>query len=162
AVAPGEVDPPSTGDGAPLAGEEVLLDGNALAEKSEFFALGTFNVTPDGRRLAYSTDFSGDGRFTMRVKDLSPGDDLADEVPNTFYGSAWSLDGAHLFYTTVDDAWRPYRVWRHAVGTPADSDELVYEEPDERFWVGVGLTRSERFVVIDVHSKLTSEVHVIA
>jgi oligopeptidase B len=160
-VADGEVDPPSTDDGSPLAGEEVLLDGNALAGDSEFFALGTFDVSPDGRLLAYSTDFSGEERFTLRIKDLSSGELLPDEVSGTFYGSAWALDGSTLFYLTVDDAWRPYRVWRHTVGTASSADEIAFEESDERFWVGVGLTRSERFVVIDVHSKLTSEVWVI-
>lgn len=157
----GETEPPSTEDGAPLDGEEVLLDGNKLAEGHDFFALGTFDISSDGRWLAYSTDFAGDERFTLRVKDLSTGEVLADEVPGTFYGSAWSADGSTLFYLTVDEAWRPYRVWRHTVGSPAGDDAVVYEETDERFWVGVELTRSEKFIVIDAHSKITSEVRVI-
>ncbi|MFY1673826.1 S9 family peptidase [Plantactinospora sp. WMMB334] len=161
AVRDGETAPPMPDDGAPLPGEEILLDGNALAQGHDFFALGTFDVSPDGRWLAYSTDFAGDERFTLRVKDLSTGEVLADEVPDTFYGSAWSADGSTLFYLTVDESWRPYRVWRHAVGTPAEADGVVYQEDDERFWVGVGLTRSEHFVVIDAHSKVTSEVRVI-
>jgi oligopeptidase B len=160
AVRPGEVDPPATGDGAPLEGEEVLLDGNQLAEGHEFFALGTFDISPDGRWLAFSTDFSGDERFTLRVKNLRTGEVLADEIPDAFYGSAWSGDGSTLFYLTVDDAWRPHRVWRHTVGS-TDADTIVYEEPDERFWVGVELTRSEKFIVIDAQSKITSEVRVI-
>ncbi|MEO3815496.1 S9 family peptidase [Plantactinospora sp. B24E8] len=161
AVADGEAAPPIPADGAPLDGEEILLDGNALAEGHDFFALGTFDVSPDGHLLAYSTDFDGDERFTLRVKDLRTGEVLDDEVPDTFYGSAWSADGSILFYLTVDEAWRPYRVWRHTIGSPATADEIVYEESDERFWVGVGLTRSEKFVVIDAHSKVTSEVRVI-
>ncbi|MEE6261132.1 S9 family peptidase [Plantactinospora sonchi] len=161
AVADGETEPPTPADGAPLDGEEILLDGNALAEGHDFFALGTFDVSPDERWLAYSTDFDGDERFTLRVKDLQTGEVLGDEVPDTFYGSAWSADGSILFYLTVDEAWRPHRVWRHTVGTPATADEIVYEESDERFWVGVGLTRSEKFIVIDAHSKITSEVRVI-
>jgi oligopeptidase B len=161
AVLPGEVDPPSTGDGTPLSGEEVLLDGNALAEGHEFFALGTFDVSPDGRRLAYSTDFSGDERFTLRVKDLQTGDVLPDQIPDTSYGTAWAADGSAVFYLTVDEAWRPHRVWRHTVGRPPAEDHLVHEETDERFWVGVGLTRSERFILIDSHSKVTSEVRFI-
>ncbi|OJF15290.1 oligopeptidase B [Couchioplanes caeruleus subsp. caeruleus] len=162
AAAPDDVDPPATGDGAPLPGEEVLLDGNELAEGKDFFALGTFDVTPDGGRLAYSVDFDGDERFVLKVKDLRTGETLADEVPDTFYGSAWSADGSTLFYITVDEAWRPHRVWRHVVGQPATDDVIVFEEPDERFWVGVELCRSEKFIVIDIHSKTTSEVRVIA
>ncbi|HEX6967923.1 MAG TPA: S9 family peptidase [Micromonosporaceae bacterium] len=160
-VQPGETEPPATDDGAPLPGEEILLDENALAEGHEFFALGAFEVSPDGRWLAYSTDVTGDERFILRVKDLRTGRVLPDEVPQTFYGAAWSADASVLFYLTVDEAWRPYRVWRHTVGTPTGDDVLVYEERDERFWVGVGLTRSEQFIVIDSHSKITSEVRVI-
>lgn len=161
AVQPGEVDPPATGDGAALPGEEILLDGNELAQGHDFFSLGTFDVSPDGRWLAYSTDFAGDERFTLQVKDLSTGEVLPDRIPDTFYGSAWSADASTLFYITVDESWRPYRVWRHVLGTAADTDQIVYEEPDERFWVGVELTRSERFILIDVSSKLTSEVSFI-
>ncbi|MFE9691591.1 S9 family peptidase [Micromonospora sp. NPDC005806] len=161
AVRDGETAPPISADGAPLDGEEVLLDGNLLAEGHDFFALGAFDVSPDGRWLAYSTDFAGDERFTLRVKDLSTGEVLPDEIPDTFYGTAWSSDASTLFYVTVDDAWRPNRVWRHTVGTPSSEDVVVHQEDDERFWVGVELTRSERFVVIDIHSKITSEVRVI-
>ncbi|SBT53849.1 S9 family peptidase [Micromonospora narathiwatensis] len=161
AVRDGETAPPISADGAPLDGEEVLLDGNLLAEGHDFFALGAFDVSPDGRWLAYSTDFTGDERFTLRVKDLNTGEVLPDEISDTFYGTAWSTDASALFYVTVDDAWRPNRVWRHAVGTPSSEDVVVHQEDDERFWVGVELTRSERFVVIDIHSKITSEVRVI-
>jgi oligopeptidase B len=153
---PGELDPP-----AETAGEQVLLDGNALAEGKDFFALGTFDISPDRSWLAYSTDFDGDERFTLKVKDLRTGEVLADEVPDTAYGSAWSADASALFYITVDEAWRPYRVWRHMIGQPAETDVIVFEEPDERYWVGVELSRSEKFIMIDAQSKITSEVRVI-
>ncbi|HEX3813354.1 MAG TPA: S9 family peptidase [Mycobacteriales bacterium] len=148
--------PPQT-EGGPLPGEEILLDGNALAEGHDFFSLGALDVSPDGRLLAYSTDFAGNERFTLRVKDLATGSDLDDEVPDTSYGSAWSLDGSTLYYLTVDDAWRPHKVWRHRIGTAASDDVVIFEEPDEKFWVGLGATRSERFVLIEASSKLTSE-----
>ncbi len=156
-VAEGEITPPMPEDGKPLAGEEVLLDGNELAAGAAFFSLGALSVSPDERLLAYSTDFSGDERFTLRVKDLATGSVLDDEVPDTYYGCAWSRDGSTLFYVTVDDAWRPYRVWRHVVGTPAAADVVVFEEADEKFWLGVGTSRDERFVEIHTSSKLTSE-----
>ena len=157
AVRPADTGPPRTEDGGPLDGEEILLDGNELAGDGQFFSLGAFDVSPDGRLLAYSTDFAGSERLTMRVKDLMSGEIAPDEIPDTFYGSAWSAGGSALFYVTVDGAWRPYRVWRHVIGTPAGDDVVVFEEPDERFWVGVGLTRSERFLIISASSKLTSE-----
>jgi oligopeptidase B len=158
AVRPGEVIPPLAEDGRPLDGEEVLLDGNELAAGAGFFALGAYQPSPDWRWLAYSTDFSGDERFTIRVKDLATGALLPDEIPGAFYGCSWSLDGSALFYVTVDDSWRPYRVWRHRVGTPAEQDAIVFEEADRRFHVSVGTTRSERYVVIKSASVLTSEV----
>jgi oligopeptidase B len=146
--------PPAT-DGA-IAGEEVMLDGNEVAGDSEFFSLGTVDFSPDGRLLAYSVDLKGDERFTLRIKDLSTGELLPDELPEVHYGSAWSADGSTIFYTKVDDAWRPYQVWRHTLGTT--DDVLVMEEVDERFWVGVDLTRNERAIIIGLGSKLTSEV----
>src|SRR5690348_7429591 len=158
AVQPGQDAPPVTDDGAPLPGEEILLDGNEVAGGSPFFSLGAFRVSPDGRLLAYSPDFAGDERFTLRIKDLVTGEAAADEIPGTFYGCAWSLDGSSLFYTTVDAAWRPYRVWRHQVGTPATDDVVVIEEEDQRFSVGVWLSRSQRYVTIGISSSLTSEV----
>jgi oligopeptidase B len=157
-VRPGEVVPPMAEDGKPLDGEEELLDGNELAVGHEFFSLGAFRVSPDQRWLAYSTDFSGNERYTIRIKDLATGDILPDEIPDTYAGCAWSLDGSTLFYTTVDDAWRPYRVWRHLVGTLAEDDTMVFEETDEKFHVHVGLSRSERFLRILSSSVLTSEV----
>jgi len=158
AVRPGEVIPPLAENGQPLDGEEVLLDENELAAGAGFFALGAYQPSPDWRWLAYSTDFSGDERFTIRIKDLATGAPLPDEIPGAFYGCSWSLDGSALFYVTVDDAWRPYRVWRHRVGTPAEQDDIVFEEADRRFHVGVSTTRSERYVVIRSASVLTSEV----
>jgi oligopeptidase B len=160
-VLDGEIAPPIPEDGKPLNAEQVLLDGNELAAGHEFFSLGALAVSPDGALLAYSADFSGDERFTLRIKDLASGQTLPDEIPNTHYGCAWSLDGTALFYITVDDAWRPYRVWRHRVGTAASDDVVVFEESDERFWLSVDLTRNERYVQIHTASKLTSEVRLL-
>ncbi|WP_248964179.1 S9 family peptidase [Sphaerisporangium perillae] len=153
--------PPELKPGEPLEGERVLLDGNKLAGDSPFFAIGTSAVSPEGTTLAYSTDFSGNERFTLRFKRLDTGEILDDEIPGIFYGGAWSADGSAFFYTIIDDAWRPYRVYRHILGTAADDDVLVYEETDERFWVGIGLTRSERYLVLSAGSKITSEVRIL-
>jgi len=157
-VRPSEVIPPIPADGQPLDGEEVLLDENELAGGSDFFALGAFKLSPGQRWLAYSTDFTGSERFTIRIKDVAAGAVLPDEIPDTYAGCAWSLDGSTLFYVTVDAAWRPYRVWRHKIGTPAGQDVIVFEEEDERFHVYVSLTRSERYLLIRSASVLTSEV----
>ncbi|GAA4839866.1 S9 family peptidase [Luteimicrobium xylanilyticum] len=145
-------------DGSALPGEQLLLDQNAEAEGHEFFSLGSFDVTADGTRALYAVDVDGDERFTLRIRDLATGENLTDEIPGTFPGAFFSPDGEHLFYTTVDDAWRPDTLWRHRVGAPVEDDVKVFHEPDERFWLGAGLTRSRRFVVIEMGSKITSEV----
>jgi oligopeptidase B len=146
---------------AELPGEEVMLDGNRVAAGSEFFSLGSCQVSPDGTLLCYSVDLTGDERFTLRIKDLRTGEDLPDQVADAYYGSAWSPDGRFVFYVKMDASWRPYQVWRHAVGTDAAADVLVFTEPDDRFWLEVELTRNERAVQISIASKLTSEVWLI-
>ena len=140
-------------------GEEVVLDENELAERHPYFALGGFTVAPDHRVLAYATDTSGAERFVLRFRDLATGDELADEIPETSYGLAWANDGATIFYTRPDPANRPYQVWRHTLGD--DEDVLVYEDTDERFFVGVARLRSDQFLVIGSQSKVTSEAHLL-
>ena len=163
---PDDWTPPVLDADSEIPGEEVLLDSNVEAEGHEFFSLGGFSVSDDEDFLAWSVDVQGDERYTIRVKDLRTGEVLPDEITGTSGGATWSADGSHLFYTTVDDAWRPYRVWRHALGATAethpDGDVLVHEEPDERYFVGVGRTHSERYLVIGLSSKITSEYRVLA
>lgn len=157
---PDDWTPPELDPTQPIDGEQVLLDSNVEAEGHEFFSLGAFTVSPDGHLLAYSVDVEGDERYTIRVKDLRTGELLGDEITGASAGVTWSGRGTHLFYTTVDDAWRPHRVWRHALGSDAD-DVLVHEETDERFFAGVGTTHSEQWIVVAASSKITSEVRVL-
>ncbi len=140
-----------------LPGEEVLLDLNALAEGHEFFSMGGSAISPDGHLLAYSTDVIGDERYTVRVLDLRTGDLLPDEITGVAGGATWDPSGTDLYYTTYDDSWRADKIWRHALGSQQEADELVHHETDERFWTGVGRTRSDRFMVIASGSKVTSE-----
>lgn len=148
--------PPEIVPGEPADGEQVMLDCNALAKGEEFFSLGAASLTVDGTLLAYSTDTVGDERFTLRIKDLSSGELLEDVLEGVAYGATWVGDD-HLFYQRVDDAWRPHEVWRHRVGTPESEDVCVFREDDEAHWTGVGVTRSERFLLVSTASKTTSE-----
>ncbi|MGU3292861.1 S9 family peptidase [Williamsia sp. M5A3_1d] len=154
-------DPPTVSGDDPLPGEQILLDSNLDAEGTDFYSLGAFSVTDDGDLLAYSVDVKGDERYTLRFKDLRTGEMLAETVENTAPGATWSHDGKHIFYLTVDDAWRPDTVWRHDLGAGTD-DVTVFHEPDERFWVGIGGTRSDKYLMIGLGSKITSEVHVLS
>ena len=144
-----------------LPGEEVLLDLDQLAEGHEFFSLGGSSVSPDDSLLAYAVDVVGDERYTVRVKDLAGGGLRDDELTGVLGGVTWGGSADHFYYTTVDHAWRPDKIWRHRLGTAQADDELVFHEPDERFTVGVGRTRSRRFVVIASSSRTTSEYHVL-
>lgn len=145
-------------DGSPLPGEQVLLDDNVEAKGHEFFSLGSFDLTADGSTMLYAVDLEGDERYTIRLRDVSgAGRVLDDEIPGTAAGAVFEPSGRYLFYATVDDAWRPDTIWRHEVGTAASADVKVFTEPDERFWLGVGLMRSRRYLVLEAGSNVTSE-----
>lgn len=141
--------------------EEILLDGNALAEGKDYFELGAFVVSPDHRFLAYSADFSGGEKFLLRVKNLETGDHLQDEIPDTYYSVEWSACGQYLFYTTLDEQMRPFRLWRHRLGEDPRQDVLVYEEPDRAFNLDIGLTRSEQYLLLESASLTTTELRVL-
>ncbi|MBD1319706.1 S9 family peptidase [Gordonia hankookensis] len=153
--------PPEVVADATLPGEQVLLDANVEAEGHDFFSLGALSVSDDGDWLAYSTDTVGDERYLLRFKNLRTGELLDDQIADTAGGAVWSSDAQHVFYQTVDDAWRPDTVWRHDMGAGTD-DVRVFHEPDERYWVGMGSTRSDKYLMIGVGSKITSEVYVLA
>lgn len=145
----------------PLPGEEVLLDGNELAAGHEFFSLGGFEVSADHSRMAYAVDVTGDERFDVVVMDIASREVIDRAVVGAGYGLAFSRDARYLFHVAVDEAWRPHEVWRHEVGTDRGDDVLVHREDDERFWMGLGTSRDERWVVLGLGSKTTSEVHLI-
>jgi oligopeptidase B len=138
--------------------EEVLLDCNELAGDSEYFALGLFEVSPDHRVAAYSTDHSGAEQYRLRFRDLASGSDLAEEIDKTYYGGAWSKDASTFFYTRPDDAMRPHQLWRHRVGSDPADDVLVLQEDDERFFLEIDASRSEDLLVLTLQSQTTSEV----
>lgn len=148
--------PPKLSAHEPVAGEQVLLDCNLDAEGTDFYSLGSFDVSDDGTRLLWGTDVRGDERYTVRVKSLESGELFDDVIENTM-GAFFAPDGKSILYTTVDDAWRPDTLWLHVLGTPTSDDVKLFHEPDERYWLGAGLTRSRKYLVISVGSKITSE-----
>ncbi len=154
---------PPTG-GAPV-GEEILLDENELAKGHEYFALGTFELSPCQRYLAYAFDTHGNEHFQLRVRDLATTSDLPDVLHDTCAGAAWlggdrggsASDSLCLLYTRPDEIERPYQLWSHDLGSDPSDDSLIYQEDDERFYLGVGRTRDEEVLVFELHSKITSE-----
>ncbi len=141
------------------APEQVTLDLNALAEGKKFMSLGAYVVTDDGRRLAYSTDDTGFRQYTLFVKDLASGETSA-KVAEKVGSVAWAADGRTLFYTVEEEQTkRQYRLYRHAVGTTAH--ELVFEETDQAFNIGIYRTRSLKYLILGLGSLTTSEARVL-
>jgi oligopeptidase B len=136
--------------------EEVTLDLNRLAEGKPFMSLGAYQVSDDARRLAYATDETGFRQYTLFVKDLGS-DAPALEVAQNVGSVAWAADDRTVFYTVEEESTkRQYRLFRHRVGT--SEHELVYEEADLAFNVGVYRTRSREYLVLGISSLTTSEV----
>ena len=145
----------------PTSAASVILDEPALATGVPFLQLGACAVSNDARLLAYSTDTSGAERFTLRVKDLDTGKLLDDVIHDTQGRIVWAADDSVLFYTVVDEHGRAFQVRRHAVGEPEAYDQVVYEEADARFFVGVSATASKDYVVIHSRDHETTEVYLI-
>ena len=154
--------PPVVEPGVPVRGENVLLDGNAEAEGKPFFSIGGVAVSRDGNLYAYAVDNAGDERFTARIKDLRTGDLLPDILENIFYGLAFSPDGSRLFYTVVDDSWRPYQVRSHRLGTPVSEDEVLYQEDDVAMWTGFELSADRRALVLSIGCAEYSETRFLS
>jgi oligopeptidase B len=143
------------------AEEEILLDLNELAKEHDYLVLGVFEVSPDHNMLAYSLDTSGSEEFIVYFKDLTTGELLPDRIENTKFDGEWTNDKLHFFYTTQDEAKRDYRLHRHKIGTSTEEDDLLYQEDDELFWVSLGKTRDQAFLVLTSASIETSEVRVL-
>lgn len=151
---------------SPIAGgdEVVLLDLQQVHDQggTGYARAGLVEVSPDGNLLAWSIDLDGDEVYTLRFRDLRTGLDLDEVVSRTYYGCAWAADSASLLYMVHDDAYRPHQVWRHVMGTSALADTLVFDEPDDRFEVGLHASRSGAWAVISVLARDTSEQHLVS
>ncbi|MGB3539647.1 MAG: S9 family peptidase [Mesorhizobium sp.] len=141
--------------------ETILLDGDAEAEGKPYFRLGGIDHSSDHHRLLWAFDDKGSEFYTLRVRDLAHGADLADEVPDTGGGGVWDADNKGFFYTRLDSNHRPSKVLYHALGDRSDNDRLVYEETDAGFFMGVGGTRSNDWILIGINDHETSEYRVL-
>jgi oligopeptidase B len=147
--------------GGPGGPTELVLDENKEAEGKAYFRLGNFVVSADQRFVAYSVDTSGAESYTTRIREINTQQDLPDVLVDCRYGLAWSRDDSYLFYTVADEALRPHQVWRHEIGTDQADDVVVFQEDDDRFYLGLGKTRSGGFVVITSDSAVTESAWVI-
>lgn len=142
------------------APEEIMLDVNAMAEGYSYYAVAGTTVSPDNRLLVFGVDTVSRREYTLYVKDLATGAIATESIPVTEGGATWANDSKTFFYTKKDPVTlRSYRVYKHVLGTAATADPLVYEESDETFSVGVGKTKSDRFLIIASNSTVSSEWH---
>lgn len=153
--------PPTVEAGIEIPGEQILLDGNIEAEGKPFFSVGGTAVTRDGNLYAYAVDNAGDERFTLRIKDLRTGKLLPDVIENVFYGLSFDPDGSRIFYTVVDDSWRPYQVKAHVLGTPVSDDQVIYQEDDPAMWLGFELSSDRRYLVLSIGCSEYSETRLL-
>jgi len=139
------------------APEATVLDVNELAKGQKFMALGAYIPSDDGNLLAYSVDNTGFRQYQLHVRDLRTGKDspvIAEKVGSV----AWANDNQTLFYTVEEEKTkRQYRLYRHKVGSEPGKDTLIFEEPDERFNIGVQKTRSGKYLILEISSHTTAE-----
>ncbi len=141
------------------APEQVLLDQNELAKEHEFLSLGVLQVSPNHQILAYSIDTSGAEQYTLFFLDLKTFELYPESIPETNYSLAWGNDNQTVFYTKIDEANRPFQLFRHSLGNSVDEDALIYQESDDAYHLYVGKTRSQAYILMSLGSTITSEVH---
>jgi oligopeptidase B len=145
------------------APEQVILDGNERAKGHEFYAVANLEVSPDGRWAAVAEDTVGRRQYTIRIRDMQTGEWLPTVIGNAEPSLAWADDNATLLYIRKDpQTLLGDKVYRHRRGTDAATDALVYEEKDESFFMGLGRSKTDRFIYISVQSTVSSEVRYAA
>ena len=141
------------------AAEEIMLDGNAMAAGHEYFQIGSAQASRDSRLLAYTEDDVGRRQYTLKIKDLSTGAALNDALSNVEPDFVWAADNKTLLYVAKDPVTLlSVRVFKHRIGEEQSLDQLVYEEADHSYYLGVGVSRSEKYLFIDSQATQQSEV----
>jgi oligopeptidase B len=145
----------------PLDGaqEQVLLDANVEAKDHKFYSVHSVRISPDHSMLAWAVDTTGYEQFVVHVRNLLTGETHERAIENVGGSLEWANDNRTLFYSRRNDAQRPYQAWRHTLDQ--DQDTLVFQEDDDRFFLYLERTRSDRFLVLGLKSKITSEVHLL-
>lgn len=150
-------------DGDATADEEILLDVNELAAGHEYCAVRGMTVSNDNNLLAYAVDFVGRRKYTLRIKNLSTGQLLADEIKDITGNIVWAEDNKTLFYTRQDpETLRAFQIFRHQLGSEPADDSIVFQEDDEEFSCFVSKSRSKKFILIGSQQTLSSEYRFIS
>jgi oligopeptidase B len=150
------------------AAEDILLDQNELAEGKSFCSVGAFSVSPDGNKLVYSVDFGGREIYTLYIKDLKSGKLYPEVIENTSGsayeqgGAEWANDNETLFYVTLDEAQRPYKLYRHKLGRDPVQDTLIFHEDDETYFLFMFKTRDNTYIMTYHYNTTTREMRFLS
>ncbi|MBE7175564.1 MAG: S9 family peptidase [Mucilaginibacter polytrichastri] len=145
------------------APEEILLDVDAMAKGHPYYAVSGFNVSPDNRLIAYGVDEVSRRQYTIHIKDLTTGKIYADAIRNTGGSSVWANDNKTLFYTANNpETLLSEKIRRHTLATDAQKDVTVYEEKDKSNYIGVGKSKSGKFIMIRSSATMSSEIRFIS
>lgn len=143
------------------APEEIMLNGNEMAVGHHFFRIGSWEVSFDNTLIAYSVDTVSRRKYTILFKNLKTGEIYNESIPNTSGGITWANDNKTVFYTIKDETLRPYKIMKHKLGTPADNDQIVFEENDPTYDSFIYKTKSDKFLVIGSSSTLSTEYRIL-
>lgn len=141
---------------------EIMLDVNVLAEPHDYYQVSGLSVSPNNKLLAYGEDTVSRRIYTIRFKNLETGEILEDQLPNTTGSVAWANDNQTVFYTVKNDSLRPYKIFRHRLGTAASEDVEVYHEADETFLAYVYRSKSDKYIIIGSYQTVSNEFRVLS
>lgn len=145
----------------PSEGVELLVDENQLSEGKEYFRLRGLSVDPSDDILSFATDESGAERYALRFQRISTREFLPETMDDVTGEVVWSSDSDYVFYVKVDENWRPNQVFRHKIGTPPGDDQVIYEEENEGFFLGISHSTSREHLIVTSGSNVTTEVRVL-
>ncbi|MCA8903194.1 MAG: S9 family peptidase, partial [Hyphomonas sp.] len=141
----------------PDAPETILLDGDKMAEGTDYFSFGGIDTSPDHERIAYATDTQGSEFYEIRIKDIATGEDSGVSIPDAYGSFEWDATGAAIYWVHRDENARPDAVYRRDLATGEDTK--IYEESDPGYFVGVSKSADKSVIFVTSGSHTTSEWH---
>lgn len=141
--------------------ESIMLNVNKMAEGYSFYDLDEWDVSPNNKLIAFSIDTVSRRKYTILIKNLETGEIFPEKINNTDGSVLWANDNKTIFYIRKDKTLRPYKIFRHEIGTDPKNDKLVYHEKDATYYTSIEKTKSEKYLVIYSFSTLSSECRIL-
>ena len=142
--------------------EEIILDVNTLAIGKSYFQVAQAATSTNQKILAFAADEVGRRIYTIHFKNLETQEILEDQIPEVTGNFVWAADQASIFYSKQDpETLRSFQIYKHLLGSPSSTDQLIYEELDEEFSCVVHKTKSEKFILIHSESTISSEIRFV-